>query len=325
MESKSISVSIAEDVIKGLTATPKQISSKYFYDEKGSEIFRKIMRMPEYYPTNCEGEIFEIHKASLAEYFCKECEHVDLVELGAGDGVKTRILLKYMYENNINFRYVPVDISAESNRKLIKSLEEKHPYLTVIEKNGDYFDMIEELSNEYKNRKIIMFLGSNLGNYNRDQSIEFLKHMSGMMSPNDKLLIGLDLKKDPDVILNAYNDPHGNTRDFNLNLLERFNRELDANFDVNNFKHVPVYDPLLGAAKSYLVSTKNQRITFKHTGDEIIFEKWEPIFTEMSQKYDQEMMADFAQSSGFIIEENFFDSRHYFVNSLWRTKPESSS
>jgi L-histidine Nalpha-methyltransferase len=315
---ESILVSIAEEVISGLSANPKHISSKFFYDDRGSEIFRKIMRMPEYYPTKCEAEIFEIHKSALTDYFCKECEHVDLVELGAGDGAKTRILLKYMIENNTNFRYVPVDISAESNKKLTISLREKLPYLTVIEKTGDYFEMIEELSREYKNRKIIMFLGSNLGNYNREQSIEFLKHMSGMMSQNDKLLIGLDLKKDPKVILNAYDDPHGHTENFNLNLLERFNRELGANFDKENFKHVPVYDPLTGAAKSYLVSVKNQTVLFKATGEEIHFEKWEPIYTEMSQKYDMHMMADFAERSGFIIEENFFDSRHYFVNSLWK-------
>jgi len=320
MESTSVLISIAQEVILGLSSNPKQISSKFFYDEKGSEIFRKIMRMPEYYPTACEAEIFEIHKAALTDFFCKECEHVDIVELGAGDGAKTRILLKYMYENNINFRYVPVDISAESNKKLSNSLKEKYPYLTVIEKNGDYFDMIEELGNEYKNRKIIMFLGSNLGNYNREQSIEFLKHMSGMMSQNDKLLIGLDLKKDPEVIQKAYDDPHGHTRDFNLNLLERFNRELGANFDISKFKHVPVYDPLIGAAKSYLVSNQKQKVFFQTIGEEIHFEKWEPIFTEMSQKYDMQMLEDFAESSGFIIEENFFDSRHYFVNSLWKNR-----
>ena len=141
-----------------------------------------------------------------------------------------------------------------------------------------------------------------------------------MMSENDKLLIGLDLKKDPDVILKAYNDPHGHSRDFNLNLLERFNRELGADFDISKFKHVPLYDPLTGAAKSYLVSLQKQKIFFKPIGKEIQFEKWEPIFTEMSQKYDMQMIEDFAENSGFVIEENFFDSRHYFVNSLWKKK-----
>ncbi len=320
MEATQVSTPILEEVMQGLSDTPKHISSKFFYDEKGSEIFRKIMRMPEYYPTISEAEIFEIHKASLTDFFCKQCEHVDLVELGAGDGAKTRILLKYMYENNINFRYIPVDISVESNRKLTAELKAKFPYLTVIEKNGDYFDMIEELSTEYKNRKIIIFLGSNLGNYNREQSIEFLNHMSGMMSANDKLLIGLDLKKDPEVILRAYNDPKGHTRDFNLNLLARFNRELGADFDLSSFKHVPAYDPIDGAAKSYLISLMKQEVHFKKANQSIRFDKWEPIFTEMSQKYDMKMINDFARESGFAIEENFFDSRGYFVNSLWRKK-----
>ncbi len=318
MEAINIIESIAEEVIKGLLEKPKQISSKFFYDKKGSEIFRQIMRMPEYYPTDSEAEIFEIHKASLTDFFCKSCEHVDLVELGAGDGAKTRILIKYMLDNNINFRYIPVDISADSNRKLTEDLNKRFNYLRIIEKTGDYFDMIEELSEEYKNRKIIMFLGSNLGNYNREQSIYFLNRLSGMMSKDDKLLIGLDLKKDPEVILKAYNDPHGHTRNFNLNLLERFNRELGADFDIANFKHVPVYDPLGGAAKSYIVSMKKQEVHFKTFDKHIKFEKWEPIYTEMSQKYDMDMISDFAESTGFTIEENFYDSRHYFVNSLWK-------
>ncbi|MDA3821195.1 MAG: L-histidine N(alpha)-methyltransferase [Bacteroidales bacterium] len=320
MNLTNTNTSIAEEIISGLSSKPKYISSKFFYDKKGSEIFQKIMRMPEYYPTNAEGEIFEIHKSSITKHFCDICEHIDLVELGAGDGIKTRILLKHMHENNINFRYIPVDISADANEKLANDLKNSFPGIRIEEKNGDYFEMIGELSSEYTNRKIVMFLGSNLGNYNIEESISFLSKLSSMMTKNDKLFMGLDLKKDPDVIRNAYDDPNGYTSSFNLNLLERFNRELGADFNMENFRHSAVYDPITGAAKSYLISTKKQRVRFKEINREVSFNKWEAIYTEMSQKYDTEMIQDLASASGFIVEENFYDSQNYFINTLWKKK-----
>jgi L-histidine N-alpha-methyltransferase len=320
MNLTNTNTSTAEEILNGLTSKPKFISSKFFYDKKGSEIFQKIMRMPEYYPTNAEGEIFEIHKSSITKQFCDICEHIDLVELGAGDGIKTRILLNYMHQNNTSFRYIPVDISSDANEKLTADLKNRFPGIKIEAKNGDYFEMIGKLSEEYSNRKIVMFLGSNLGNYNIEESISFLSKLSSMMTKNDKLFMGLDLKKDPEIIRNAYDDPHGYTSSFNLNLLERFNRELGANFNLENFRHSAVYDPNTGAAKSYLISTKKQRVRFEEIDKEISFEKWEAIYTEMSQKYDTEMIHDLATSSGFTVEENFYDSQNYFINTLWQKK-----
>ena len=308
----------ALEVIEGLKSSPKQISSKFFYDGEGSRIFQEIMRMPEYYLTDCEAEIFESRKRDIGALFCKNHCTVDLVELGAGDGAKTKILIEDLLSEKINFRYIPVDISEDAVVQLAGAMKQQFPDLILEPRIGDYFHMIENLSKEYPNRKVLMFLGSNLGNFNYPQSISFLSGLSQVMSEDDLFFIGLDLKKDPEVIRKAYDDSQGHTRDFNLNLLTRFNKELGANFDLQGFIHSPLYDPQSGTARSFLVSTRDQEVRFAITDESISFKQWETIQTELSQKYDLTMIDAMAKASGFQVVENFFDSRHYFVNSLWR-------
>jgi len=308
----------ALEVIKGLKSSPKLISSKFFYDSEGSRIFQQIMRMPEYYLTDCEAEIFESRKRDIGALFCKDCCTVDLVELGAGDGAKTKILIEDLLSEKVNFRYIPVDISEDAVVQLAGAMKQQFPDLLLEPRIGDYFHMIENLSKEYPNRKVLMFLGSNLGNFNYQQSISFLGGLSQAMSEDDLFFIGLDLKKDPEVIRKAYDDSQGLTRDFNLNLLTRFNKELGANFDLQGFIHSPFYDPQRGTARSFLVSTRDQEVRFEIADESISFKQWETIQTELSQKYDLGMIDTIAKASGFQVVENFFDSRHYFVNSLWR-------
>jgi len=321
MQTTQISADLLSDLMDGLLNVPKYIPSKYFYDATGSRIFSRIMRMPEYYLTDAESEIFEIHKADIVRHFCDRSSQVDLVELGAGDGSKTKILIREMRSKDIQFRYIPVDISEEANRNLTKNLKEQFEDIRIEPKTGDYFEMIDDLGQNYKNGKIIMFLGSNLGNYSRDESISFLKNLASVMKSNDKLFLGLDLKKDPGIIRKAYDDPNGLTSQFNINLLERMNRELGADFNTSHFIHSPVYDPLTGVAKSYLVSTKNQMVTLGISGQQIRFDKWEVVHTEISRKYDLGSIEEMASAAGFEVEENYYDSRTYFVNSLWKRYP----
>ena len=309
---------LALEVFRGLESSKKYIPSKYFYDDPGSRIFQEIMNMPEYYPTDCETEIFETHSRRIGELFCKKGCSIDLVELGAGNGQKTSILIGDLLREKVNFRYIPVDISESAVNNLVHSMQSQFGKLTIEPRIGDYFNMLENLSNEYPNRKVVMFLGSNLGNLNREESVAFLKRINYSMLEDDRFFIGLDLKKDPGVILKAYDDPHGHTRDFNLNLLIRMNRELGADFNTDYFMHAPCYDPGEGTARSYLVSTRDQEVFFDAAEKSIRFRKWEPIFTEMSQKYDLEMISDLAEASGFEIVEHFFDRRNYFINSLWK-------
>lgn len=309
---------IALEVLEGLKSSPKQISSKYFYDAEGSRIFQRIMRMPDYYLTDCETEIFDSHKRAIGSQFCNGRCTIDLVELGAGDGSKTKILIEDLLAEEINFRYIPVDISENAVVQLAGAMKQQFPTLNLEPRIGDYFHMIENLSKEYPSRKVLLFLGSNLGNYNQMQSISFLSGLNRVMSEDDLFFIGLDLKKDPDVIRKAYNDLQGHTRDFNLNLLTRFNKELGADFKLEGFKHLPQYDPQTGTASSFLVSTMDQEVTFSETDEVIHFRKGESIQTEISQKYDLEMIEKLAAESGFEVIRNFFDSRRYFVNSLWK-------
>lgn len=309
-----------EDVKTGLTSNPKFLSSKYFYDEAGDKLFQKIMALDEYYLTDCEYEIFTTHRATLMEQFVSVCDLFHLVEFGAGDGLKTKVLLKYFLEQNAVFEYNPIDISASVIDKLSEDLNHSLPLLSVHPINHEYFKALEELFHKSTCKKVILFLGSNIGNFLEKEADVFFKRLADVLLPGDQLLTGFDLKKDPAVILAAYNDSKGVTREFNLNLLKRINRELEADFDIGEFYHYPLYDPVNGTAKSYLISRKKQQVSIGINPTLIKFEKDEPIFMEISQKYSLEDIENYAARAGFRITGNFFDKRKYFVNSLWELK-----
>ncbi|MFO8130238.1 MAG: L-histidine N(alpha)-methyltransferase [Bacteroidales bacterium] len=317
MEKTDTISSIAGDTLAGLTSHPKYLLSKYFYDDNGSKIFRDIMRMPEYYLTDCELEILDTQKELISSEFHDGSHAFDLLELGAGDGLKTKILLDDMIKRKTRFKYIPIDISQMALDILLLDLNRAFPGLRVVGKCGDYFEVMQELR-EYDNTpRVILFLGSNIGNFSHRESLQFLTQVAGVLNPGDKLFLGFDLKKDPEIILKAYNDPAGHTRKFNLNLLDRLNRELGANFNRDTFRHHPVYDPHSGAAKSYLMSIQDQTVRLEALGRDIHFYKWETIFTEISQKFDTTMIENLATETGFMVRKNFFDKRKYFVNSLW--------
>lgn len=308
----------AMDVAKGLSAFPKHLSSKYFYDEEGSKIFQRIMRMEEYYLTDCEYEIFKEQSEAIADFFIQKGSSFDLVEFGAGDGLKTKLLLRHLVDRNIDFKYVPIDISKDVLNQLVNELSVELPMLEVEAMNGDYFDMITELNKKDDFPKVVLFLGSNLGNMNFNQSVEFLSQLELIISKDDLFLMGLDLQKDPRTILAAYDDVHGHTSDFNTNLLTRINRELGADFDLEKWSHYEVYDVGDGAAKSYLMSNVKQKVEIKALARTFYFEAWEPIYTEMSQKYSLKMIHSLAEASGFKVIYNFTDKQAYFIDTLWR-------
>jgi L-histidine Nalpha-methyltransferase len=310
----------ATDTYAGLSSNPKYLSSKYFYDGNGSEIFQDIMQMPEYYLTGCELEIFTNSKQQILDSFQFQKNNFELIELGAGDGTKTKVLLSHFLEQKTDFKYSPIDISDESIINLVNELKEELPNLKVKGLIGDYFELIKGIQpNEYS-RKVFLFLGSNIGNYNEQLSIQFLKDLKSVCNQNDYLFIGFDLKKDNEIILNAYNDPHGHTAAFNLNLLKRINRELDANFNLHEFNHQEVYNPESGTAISYLISKSDQTIEIPVLNKAFKFKLGEKIFMEMSQKYDTDMIKQLASRCGFEVVRNFFDDRQFFVNSLWKLK-----
>jgi len=308
----------ATDVLAGLSATPKQLSSKYFYDDEGSRLFQEIMKLPEYYLTGCELEIFEKQAGEIFAAFANGSNAFDLIELGAGDGTKTAVIVSHFLKRNADISYSPIDISQEALDALSEKFNADFPSLKMATRRGDYFHILKSLKNGGHRRKVLMFLGSNIGNFTRDQSVEFFCHLREVMNPNDVLFIGFDLQKDPHVIANAYDDAAGVTATFNLNLLTRINRELGADFDRSKFAHYANYRPIEGSARSYLISREKQEVHVAALDRTFQFEQWEAVFMEISQKYTVSMIEDLANASGFKIKHNFFDSRTYYCDSLWR-------
>lgn len=303
-----------EEVHQGLTDFPKHLSSKYFYDELGDKLFQDIMNMPDYYLTNAEHDIFEVHKAEISDLFSEGNEKFKLIELGAGDGRKTKILLEHLVKTKADFKYQPIDISHNVLNQLEESINHELPDVHIEPLQGTYFEVLNRLNIENGIKKVILFLGSNIGNFLHHQAIDFLKHIGDFMHDDDLLFIGFDQKKNPQTVLNAYNDASGITSDFNKNILARINRELRANFDLDKFVHWEVYDPETGAAKSYLVSKEQQSVFIGSLNLQIEFEPWETIHTEISQKYDDKIISWLAKKSRLQIVTEFSDSKQQFKN-----------
>ena len=307
----------AADVYNGLTSEPKRLSSKFFYDKKGDELFQQIMDLPDYYLTGKEFSILEENKEEIGNSFRNE-PGFDLIELGAGDGKKTKVLLKHFQKQDYNFKYLPVDISDNVLEQLARSLQTEIPELEVIPQQGTYAQILDRLADYKTHKKVILFLGSNIGNLSRDQAIAFLKKIAAAMSEHDLFFIGMDQKKHPQRILDAYNDSSGVTAAFNKNLLSRINSELNADFDPDRFIHWPIYDPETGVAKSYLVSTTAQKVRINSLNLEVDLRAWESIHTEVSQKYDDKSVADLAAAAGLTITGSFADREQYFKNYIFK-------
>ncbi|MEM1325155.1 MAG: L-histidine N(alpha)-methyltransferase [Bacteroidota bacterium] len=316
-EAFTIDATFANDVKVGLSDTPKRLSSKYFYDKKGDALFQQIMAMPEYYPTDCEFEIFSTYKEQLRGELGGQ--PFQLIELGAGDGMKTKVLLKHFLAKDSDFSYAPIDISGNVLEQLESDLAVLWPELPVQTVAAEYFKGLEQLS-ENDERKLVLFLGGNIGNMQSDEARSFLKQLANRLNPGDLILIGFDLQKDPEIVLEAYNDSTGITAQFNLNLLDRINEELGGDFDVNCFRHWATYDPITGETESYLISTCAQEVYIESLGQTFQFRAWEAVHTELSLKYNLPQISNLAAASGFQVKKNYMDDRNYFVDSLWEVK-----
>lgn len=306
-----------DDVVSGLSATQKHLDAKYFYDKRGDELFQQIMKCPEYYLTNCELEIL-MQQSNLIIEACKKFHNkIDIIELGAGDATKSIHLLKAAVSKNLTTTYIPIDISGNIIEHLRNFIPENIPDLIVDGQQGEYFEMLDKVSKQSDTPKLLLFLGASIGNMPVTDALNFCKALHQYLNPNDLLLIGFDLKKNPQTVLSAYNDEAGITKAFNLNLLDRINRELGANFITSNFIHYPVYDPGTGACKSYLISKIAHEVELGD-GTTFHFTKDEPIYMEVSQKYTSTEIEDLAQLSGFSYINSFYDSKNMFCNTLWQ-------
>ncbi|MEH6535064.1 MAG: L-histidine N(alpha)-methyltransferase [Psychroserpens sp.] len=306
----------AKDIIEGFTSEHKHLSSKYFYDDNGSRIFQEIMQMPEYYLTDSEFEILSLQAQQIVETL-EFKEPFNIIELGAGDGFKTFKLLEYLVHTNIKFYYVPIDISQGAMDSLTENLKKRIPDLNIHPRVGDYFEVLQSENLQTKIPSLLLFLGGNIGNYNKESAENLLTLFNNSMKEEDKLLTGFDLKKNPITIHNAYYDKHGITKRFNLNLLVRINREFEGDFKIDDFDFYCHYNPVNGDVKSYIVSLKKQSVYLRKLDRYFEFEYNELIWTELSKKYALSEIETLAHQANFSVKHHFLDCKHYFTDSLW--------
>jgi L-histidine Nalpha-methyltransferase len=303
---------IIQAVEQGLRGSPKRLPSWLLYDHLGDKLFQEIMRLPEYYPTRCEYEIVNTHKVDLARYFSEGRKPFTLIELGAGDGTKTEILLDVLLRSRTIFTYSPVDISRNALGGLSSRLSNRFPEIDLQPIHASYEEALIHLPAAM--RKVVLFLGANIGNMSVQEASDFLVNISGRMAKRDLMVIGFDLRKDPRIIHRAYDDSQGVTREFNLNVLRRLNTTVNARFDLKQFDHYPDYNPETGTASSYLVSLKDQDVLIGRLNQTIHFSQWETIHTEISQKYDLLTIEKMLTAADLEITDLFFDKDHYFCD-----------
>jgi dimethylhistidine N-methyltransferase len=294
------------DVLRGLASAPKRIPSKYFYDKRGSELFDRICELEEYYVTRCELAIMRSHAREMAASLG---DSLRLVELGSGSSIKTRLLLDHL---DSPAAYIPIDVSGQHLEESCADLRCEFPEIEVLPLCADFTNRVTLPTPPTPQRATaVYFPGSTLGNFEWHNAGLLLENIHGMCGVGGSLLLGIDLRKDPRVVHAAYNDREGVTAAFNLNLLYRVNRELDADFDPDAFAHRAVYNERLGRIESSLVSQRRQMASV--AGQEFGFEKGESIYTEYSYKYSIPEFARFASGRGFKLQRQWTDHDNYFA------------
>jgi L-histidine Nalpha-methyltransferase len=305
--------SLADAVQRGLTSSPKELPSHFFYDELGSQLFEEICELPEYYLTRAETEILEGAATDLAERLPWIST---LVELGSGSALKTERLLG-AFEADRALRYAPIDVSRAALEDSVSRLEDRYPNVEVWAAIADYESGLAAIEAHHLGPKLLLWLGSSIGNLRRPAAARFLERRRKTMSPDDRLLVGIDLRKHRDVLERAYDDSRGITARFDLNLLTRINRELGADFDLDRFSHRVHYDETLGSVQSSLESQEPQTVRIRQTGLEIAFEAGERIHTEDSYKYSFEEIHDLARAADLQLEHQYLDSAERFSLNLF--------
>jgi L-histidine Nalpha-methyltransferase len=303
------------DVLSGLHRRPRSLPSSYFYDRRGSRLFQWITNLPDYYLTRVESGILERHgDAMVAPLGDGPCTVVDL---GAGDGHKTRRLLQRLLDRGSGVTYAPVDISGAALDEASASVRAELPGVSVRPVRATYAGALRQLARQPGlGPKLVLFLGSSIGNLEHAAARALLRDLRSGLRPGDHVLVGFDLVKPLPLLRRAYDDPQGVTGAFNLNLLARLNRELGARFDLSAFRHVATWDPSRPAMESWLESTRTQAVRI---GRSLLrFEAGERIQTEISCKYCDAQITGFAAAAGFTEVGRFADAKRWFVDALWR-------
>ena len=316
--------SFAEDVRRGLTAQTKFLLPKYFYDELGSILFDAICHLPEYYLTRAEDEIFAVHAREIVERASVGASRLALLELGSGSATKTRRIIEALVARQGELLYVPVDISPAALGASSRALLQAYPTLSVHASAGDYSSAIPVIRDEVGEdvRALVLFLGSNVGNFTPEEARELLSSLRRSLRVGDRVLVGVDLKKDRATLEDAYDDPLGVTAAFNLNLLARINREMNADFQLRQFRHVAAYDEARGRVEMYLESLRAQTVRIRSLDLTVEFSAGERIHTENSYKYDLAGILRLAEETGYRSTNTWLDEQERFSSNLFEVNGE---
>ena len=319
-ENFSVDNQFSQAVLEGLSQENKSLPSWLIFDSHGSEIFKEITESPEYLPAACEFEIFRAHIDSITDLISNQ--PFQLIELGSGDGGKTQILLENIVNKKINLQYHPIDISEGAIISLVGELKSKYENTTLRVNGlvGDYFVGLKNLTKNKNYRNLVLFLGVTLNNMAPLDANIFLRKLHRSLNKQDLLLIGFDLMKNPKIFYNAYNDSKGLFEKFNLHVLDRINQVLSGNFKKEFFVHQGHYNPRIHALESHLYSTKNQVVHINGLGKDFEFKAWEAMKTEQSYKYKIDEVNLLAKKNGFKVIKQLYDSKKYFVDSIWEVK-----
>lgn len=303
----------SHDVAAGLTASPKRLSCCYFYDREGSALFEAICELPEYYLTRAEASILTNHADEIVG---ETAAGTILIELGSGNAAKTRLVIEALLRRQSSLRYVPIDICRtvleESSQELLRA----YPALEVLAVAGEYREGLGHLQSEKSRPKLVLWLGSNIGNLERDEAARFLAQIRETLSDDDRVLVGIDLRKERMVLEAAYNDRQGVTAAFNRNLLERINRELGGSFDPAAFDHQACYDESRGRIEMYLISSRPQEVAIEQLNLTVPFAAGEAVHTENSYKYSRGEIAVLAAAAGLHLNRQWLDYQGRFSVNL---------
>lgn len=296
------------DVIQGLTQTPKSLPPKYFYDDRGSELFEQICELPEYYPTRTEAWILRQYANEIAQ-ITGECE---LIELGSGSSTKTIFLLDAYQKISTLFRYIPIDVSAGILKASVLKLQKKYSNLSIDALVGTYEQALAQLASTVSPCRMIFFLGSSIGNFNQRDADVFLHQIADALNPGDYFLLGLDLQKPKDILEAAYNDNQGVTAAFNLNMLSHLNWRFQGNFDLNLFNHQAIYNQADAQIEMYLHSHKSHWVSLEALDLKVFLESGEKILTEISRKFDLAIMQKELEIHGLKTVKIWTDPQEWF-------------
>lgn len=308
-----------KDLFQGLTSPHKRIPSMYLYDERGSLLFQEIMEQPEYYLTKAEFNIFRKEAEDIVIHFPhSKNSALQILELGAGDGRKTEILLQALNDLKLPCIYEPVDIDPCVLQQLVNRIQDKYEHISIQPRPGYNEEALQKVNST--NPTVILFLGSNIGNYSKAKETELLNRISKSMKPGDCLLLGADKVKDPKLIARAYNDEEGKTADFNLNLLRRINQALQIDLKEDNFTFYSYYHPKTKEIRSFLVTKDEQVIHFPHRPESVQLAPWTYIQTETSRKYTLQDLNEMGFSADLHLMHEWQDSNQYFYELLYSKK-----